>query len=60
MSFYEKIKNENIEIPEKYQMTASQIADVAANAPDKWELLVCVFRYGYMQGVKAERAGKAK
>ena len=62
MSLYERIRNKGIilEMPEEYVPYARQIKDLKENAPNTWELITACFEFGYMQGVRAERAGKAK
>lgn len=62
MSLYERIRNKGIilKMPEEYVPCVGQIIDLKKNAPDTWELITACFEFGYMQGVRAERAGKAK
>lgn len=59
MNFYEKIKNSDAQIPDNFGMRANQMLDFACHARDNWELICIVFKFGYMQGIRAERAGKA-
>lgn len=59
MSFYERIVKKDIKIPECFDMTCGQAHDLNKNAESKWDLLFYTFKFGYMQGVRAERAGKA-
>lgn len=59
MKLYEKIKAKNIEIPHRFSMNLSQILDIYDNSKGKADAMAVAFEFGYMQGVRAERAGKA-
>lgn len=59
MNFYKKIKEKNFEILERFDISYSQIIDLKHNATGYFDLTYVAFKFGYMQGVRAERAGKA-
>ena len=59
MNFYERINKKNVRVPDHFDMTCTQINDLNRNAPSRWDLIICAFKFGYMQGIRAERAGKA-
>lgn len=59
MSFYEKIKAQDPKIPDRFDITCGQVDNLKRNATGIWDLIGIVFKFGYMQGVRAERAGKA-
>ena len=40
-------------------MRYSHICDLKYNAPGNFEFAAAAFKFGYMQGIRAERAGKA-
>ena len=62
MSLYKRIRNKGVilAMPCEYVPNVGQIKDLKENAPDLWELITVCFEFGYMQGIRAERAGKAK
>lgn len=53
MNFYEKICNASVEIPEKFDLTVMQIADIQNHAPDMFHAISVAFQFGYIQGRKA-------
>lgn len=59
MSLYERIEKKCVSIPDRFSMSIGQVNDLIRNAPGKFSLICIVFEFGYMQGVRAERAGKA-
>ena len=59
MSLYEKIENKELNIPARFDMGSKQMTDLYKNSPGKFEMMASAFRFGYMQGIRAERAGKA-
>lgn len=59
MSFYERIDKRDAKIPSRFDMTCGQADDLKRNAPGVWDMICSAFKFGYMQGVRAERAGKA-
>lgn len=59
MNFYERIVKQEIRVPERFDMSYRQLIDLANNATGKFELIYWAFNFGYMQGIRAERAGKA-
>ena len=60
MNFYERINKKSVVIPERFDLRYSQYVDLKNNAPGKFELISTVFTFGYIQGVRAERAGRAE
>ena len=59
MIFYEKIKRKDVTIPDSFDIRVGQMIDLKKNAPGMFEIMATAFRFGYMQGIRAERAGKA-
>ncbi len=59
MNFYEKIEAQAVNIPSSFDMRVSQLTDLKKNSPGIVEFANAAFIFGYMQGVRAERAGKA-
>lgn len=59
MSFCDRIKKKNVKIPSRFELYSDQMLDFVRNTSDNWELINIVFKFGYMQGIRAERAGKA-
>lgn len=60
MNLYEKIKQENLRVPVSFRMKFEQVEDLLTNAPSDFELALSSFRFGYMQGQRAEKANKTK
>lgn len=60
MNLYEKIKRENLMIPVAFRMKFEQAEDLLNHAPGNFELALSSFRFGYMQGQRAEKANKTK
>lgn len=58
MNFYEKISRQKVEIPHSFDMTVSQLIDLIQNLQG-YNLAHEAFKFGYMQGIRAERAGKS-
>ena len=59
MNFYDRIAKQEVRVPERFDMRYRQLVNLANNAPGKFELIYLAFKFGYMQGIRAERAGKA-
>ena len=59
MNFYERIKKKNIRIPESFDMNVMQMFDLQKKATEDFDIISIAFKFGYMQGVRAERLGKA-
>lgn len=59
MNFYKKIKEKDFKIPESFDIRYNQMIDLKHKATGYFDLTYVAFRFGYMQGVRAERAGKA-
>lgn len=57
MNLYDRIKNSKCEIPEGLDMKVNQAAELlkAAETHDRFDLMYTAFKFGYMQGCKAER-----
>ena len=47
-------------IDENYDLCAGQIKEIAKNSSNQFELICNMFRFGYMQGVKAQKAKSRK
>ena len=47
-------------IPRGYQMTAPQICELVKERPGTFDMVVTAFNFGYLQGIKAERARRKK
>lgn len=60
MNLYEKIKQENLTVPVSFRMKFEQVEDLLTHAPSDFELALSSFRFGYMQGQRAEKANKTK
>ena len=60
MNLYEKIKRENLMIPVAFRMKFEQAEDLLNHAPGDFELALSSFRFGYMQGQRAEKATNTK
>lgn len=58
-SFYERISKNEIKIPDRFDMRYSQFLSLVGNAPNPSEMVIAAFKFGYMQGLRAEKAGKA-
>lgn len=56
--FYKKIMEEPAEIPASFEMTYQQFMSLL-RAPSITDTIYTAFKFGYLQGVRAERAGKA-
>lgn len=60
MNLCEKIRKENVKIPESFDMSAKQLRDIHDNALDEFDALDLAFEFGYMQGQRAEKAKGSK
>ena len=59
MSFYERISKQKVNIPDRFCMKVDQMIYLKENAKGIYDLMCVVFKFGYLQGVRSERAGKA-
>lgn len=58
MNLYDKIRNAECEIPESFDLKISQAGELIHNADpqDRYDLVYIAFKFGYMQGKRAEQA----
>lgn len=47
-----------VDIPEMYDLTASQAIEIREDCTDPLDLVYTAFRYGFLQGKKAEQEGR--
>lgn len=47
-----------VDIPEMYDLTASQAIEIKEDCEDVYDLIYTAFRYGFLQGGKAEQEGR--
>ena len=59
MNFYERVTKIDIPIPGRLDMTYGQMRDIRKNAPGIFESMYICFRFGYVQGMRAAKLGKA-
>jgi len=59
MNFYEKIEAQAVNILSRFDIRHSQLMDLKKHSLGLFEFASAAFEFGYMQGVGAERAGKA-
>lgn len=59
MNFYEKICKKNVKVPDSFDLLLEQLVSLEHDAPNYLAAVYAGFKFGYMQGVRAERAGKA-
>lgn len=59
MSLYKRIIRQKINIPYRFDLRYSHAIDLKKNATGSFDLLRTAFVFGYMQGIRAERVGKA-
>ena len=59
MNFYERMSKKEIHVPDKFDMSYGQMCDIKENAPGIFERMYVCFRFGYIQGVRAERKREA-
>lgn len=59
MSLYERINKKNIDIPSAFDLDTNALYDIKENSIDLFDLMVTVFKFGYMQGKRAERKAGA-
>lgn len=55
MSLYGRIKDRDLDIPEAFCMRAEAMCDIKEHSTDLFDLMCIVFKFGYMQGQRAER-----
>lgn len=57
MNLYDKIRNAECEIPEAFDLTIPQADELIHNADmqDRYDLAHTAFKFGYMQGCRAEQ-----
>lgn len=60
MNLYDKIRNAECEIPEAFDLTIPQADNLIhnADAQDRYDLVWTAFKFGYMQGKRAEQIFK--
>ena len=58
-SLYERIDKNTTKVPDCFDLRISQLYDLIGRAPGVSDMLYTAFKFGYLQGVRAERAGKA-
>lgn len=60
MNLYDKIRNAECEIPESFDLKISQAGELIHNADpqDRYDLVYIAFKFGYMQGKRAEQASR--
>lgn len=54
------IENSVGKIDENYDLCAGHIQEIANNSDSQFDLICNMFRFGYMQGVKAQKAKSRK
>lgn len=60
MNLYEKIKRENLSIPQSFDLTVMQLFDLQNNVPDKYDKICSAFKFGYIQGQRALKVSRDK
>lgn len=60
MNFYEKVMEKEFNIPNRFDLYCRQATDIKDNSEGLFDAMICAFRFGYMQGIRAERTGNAK
>lgn len=58
MNLYDKIRNAECEMPESFCMTIGQVLELIDNSPSEDDLVWTAFKFGYMQGKRAEQISK--
>lgn len=60
MNLYNRIKNADYEIPEEYDLKIGQAEELLHNVDihDRFDLVCIAFKFGYMQGCRAEQDRK--
>lgn len=58
MGLYDKIRNTKCVIPESFDMKIKQAMDILDNTKDRFEVACIAFKFGYMQGRRAEQVFK--
>ena len=60
MNLYDKIRNAECEIPEAFDLTIPQADNLIhnADAQDRYDLVWTAFKFGYMQGKRAEQISR--
>ena len=60
MNLYDKIRNAECEIPESFDLKISQAGELIHNADpqDRYDLVYIAFKFGYMQGKRAEQISR--
>lgn len=59
-SLYKRIKAQKVNVPENYDLKSEQICDIKNNAIDIFDLICTSFKFGYLQGRRAERSRRHK
>lgn len=59
MSLYERINKKEKVVPDCFDMSIKQAFDLANETGSRIDAIYTAFKFGYMQGVRAERKGKA-
>lgn len=59
MNLYERINKKESGIPDCFDISVAQMLEIADNARGRIDAVCTAFKFGYMQGVRAEKIGKA-
>jgi len=59
MNLCERINRKKSGIPDRFDMSFSQVREIRDNSKGSTDAICTAFKFGYMQGVRAERKGKA-
>lgn len=56
----DKIREEELEIPQSFDLSVKHLYDLQNNVPDKYDKICLAFKFGYMQAQRAEKVNKTK
>ena len=56
----DKIREEEFEIPQSFDLSVKHLYDLQNNVPDKYDKICLAFKFGYMQAQRAEKVNKTK
>ena len=56
----DKIREEELEIPQSFDLSVKHLYDLQNNVPDKYDKICLAFKFGYMQAQRAEKENKTK
>lgn len=56
----DKIREEELEIPQSFDLSVKHLYDLQNNVPDKYDKICLAFKFGYMQAQRAEKANKGE